>query len=95
MFTNYCILDILIIFVHEIPNIDMKSENSLSIMGVGCCAFDETWAKYIDGDSLGHQPCVKVVKKECHNFDGEYENIETYILQGDALKLTSKTKRKY
>lgn len=63
--------------------------------GSGCCAFDETWAKYIEGDSLGHQPCVKVVREERHSFDGEYENIETYELEGEELKLTSKTKKKY
>ena len=63
--------------------------------GSGCCAFDNTWAKYIEGDSQGHQTCVKVIKEERHSFDAEYENIETYELKDDALKLTSKTKRKY
>lgn len=61
----------------------------------GCCSQYNSWAKYIDGDSLGHQPCVKVVKEERHYFDGEYENIEMYELQGDALRMTSKIKQKY
>lgn len=63
--------------------------------GSGCCMYYNTWAKYIKGDSLGHQPCVKVVREERHSFDAQYETIETHELQGDELKLTSKIKRKY
>ena len=46
-------------------------------------------------DSLGNSSCVKVVKEERHSFDGEFENIETYELQDDELKLTNKTQKRY
>lgn len=59
----------------------------------GCCTRYNLWAKYFDGDHLGHQSCVKVVKKECHDFYSGYEKIETYELKDNELKLTSITKQ--
>lgn len=61
----------------------------------GCCMHTNTWAKYFEGDSLGNQPCVKVVKLERHSFENGIETIETHALQNDTLKMIGVTKRKF
>lgn len=63
--------------------------------GSGCCAFTDTWAKYFEGDSLGNQSSIKVVREEYHSFDGQSETIETYALQNDTLKMVGVMRRKY
>ena len=63
--------------------------------GSGCCAFTDTWAKYFEGDFLGNQPSMKVVREEHHSFDGQSETIESYALQNDTQKMVDVTKRKY
>lgn len=59
----------------------------------GCCTRYNIWAKYFDGDHLGNESCVKVVKKECHDYYSGYEEIKTYELKDNELKLTSITKQ--
>lgn len=67
---------------------DYKKKGIYIYETMGCCAHQETWAKYFEGDDFGNEAKVKVVKEKYYDLwaDGT-EHIKTYKMVDDSLKL--------
>lgn len=79
---------------HNYTEFDYKNKKIHIFESLGCCAYQETWAEYQQGDGTESDSGVKVVKSEHHEFqsedDGSVEIIEIYNMVGDTLKLVNK-----
>lgn len=53
----------------------------------GCCSYQETWAKYHNGDEFGYGSGVKVEKSVLYEFYGGNKVIKTYKMVDDTLKM--------
>lgn len=54
---------------------------------MGASGYQETWAKYEEHDIWTGNGGVKVYKRKDHNFNGEGEIVETYLMKDDTLRL--------
>lgn len=71
---------------------DYKKKEIYIYESMGCCSYQETWAKCFPGNSDEfRKSCVKVIKRIDHDSyaDGT-THIDTYMLKNDTLKLVKK-----
>ena len=77
---------------HNYTAFDYKNKEIHIYESLGCCAHQETWAKYQNGDEFGFGEGVKVEKSVHYEFsrgeDGK-EIITTYKMIDDTLKVVN------
>ena len=66
---------------------DYKKKEIYIREGMGAPGYQETWAKYEEHDIWTGNGGVKVYKRKDHNFNGEGEIVETYLMKDDTLRL--------
>ena len=71
---------------------DYKKKEIYICESMGCCSYQENWAKYFSGSSDDFkEPRIKVTKRIDHNcYSDGTTHIDTYILKNDTLRLVKK-----
>ena len=77
---------------HNYTAFNYKNKEIYIYESLGCCAHQETWAKYQNGDEFGFGKGVKVEKSVHYEFSGGEEGKEivtTYKMVNDTLKIVN------
>ena len=77
---------------HNYTAFDYKNKEIHIYESLGCCAHQETWAKYQNGNEFGFGKGVKVEKSVLHELIGGDEGKEivtTYKMVNDTLKIVN------